>query len=47
MVDATKIAKLRAKALSTGYPQEAAIFERKATELTAQHGIAGACTSRA
>jgi hypothetical protein len=42
MVDATKIAKLRAKALSTGYPEEAAMFERKAAELTAQHGIAEA-----
>jgi hypothetical protein len=39
MVDATKIAKLRAKAQSTSYPQEAAMFERKAADLMAQHGI--------
>ncbi|HEY5261157.1 MAG TPA: HTH domain-containing protein [Solirubrobacteraceae bacterium] len=47
MVDATKIAKLRAKALSTGYPQEAAMFERKASELAAHHGIADADIKRA
>jgi hypothetical protein len=39
MTDATKIAKLRAKALSTTYPQEAAMFERKARELMDRHGI--------
>jgi hypothetical protein len=47
MVDATKIAKLRAKAMSTGYPEEAAMFERKASELAAQHGIADADIERA
>ncbi len=35
MVDAMKIAKLRAKAISTGFPEEAAMFERKASELAA------------
>lgn len=39
MTDATKIAKLRAKALSTTYPQEAAMFERKARELMDRHSI--------
>lgn len=37
MVDATKIAKLRAKAMSTAYPAEAAMFERKARELMDRH----------
>jgi hypothetical protein len=39
MVDAAKIAKLRAKALSTGYPEEAKALERKASDLMEQHGI--------
>jgi hypothetical protein len=47
MVDAMKIAKLRAKAISTGYPQEAAMFQRKASELAAQHGITEADIDRA
>jgi hypothetical protein len=47
MVDAMKIAKLRAKAMSTGYPEEAAMFERKASELAAAHGIADADIERA
>jgi hypothetical protein len=47
MVDATKIAKLRAKAMSTGFPEEAAMFERKASELAAEHGIADADIERA
>ena len=47
MVDAMKIAKLRAKAMSTGYPHEAAMFERKASELAAQHGIADTHIERA
>jgi hypothetical protein len=47
MVDAMKIAKLRAKAISTGYPQEAAMFQRKAAVLAAQHGIADADIDRA
>jgi hypothetical protein len=47
MVDAMKVAKLRAKAMSTGYPEEAAMFERKASELAAQHGIAAADIERA
>lgn len=47
MVDAMKIAKLRAKAMSTSYPQEAAMFERKASELAAANGIADADIERA
>ena len=47
MVDAMKIAKLRAKAMSTGFPEEAAMFERKASELAAEHGIADADIERA
>lgn len=39
MVDAAKIAKLRAKALSTGYAEEAKALERKASDLMEQHGI--------
>jgi hypothetical protein len=41
MVDATKIAKLRAKALSTGYPEEAEAL-RKASDLMKQHAISEA-----
>lgn len=47
MVDAVKIAKLRAKAMSTSYPEEAAMFARKAGELATQHGIAEADIERA
>ena len=47
MVDAMKIAKLRAKAISTSYPQEAAMFDRKAGELAAANGIADADIERA
>jgi HB1/ASXL restriction endonuclease-like protein with HTH domain/uncharacterized protein DUF2786 len=47
MVDAMKIAKLRAKAMSTSYPQEAAMFERKASELATANGIAVADIERA
>lgn len=47
MVDAMKIAKLRAKAMSTSYPEEAAMFNRKAGELATQHGIAEADIQRA
>jgi HB1, ASXL, restriction endonuclease HTH domain/Protein of unknown function (DUF2786) len=47
MVDAMKIAKLRAKAMSTSYPEEAAMFNRKAGELATQHGIAEADIERA
>lgn len=39
MVDAAKIAKLRAKAMSTAYPEEAKSFKRKANDLMEQHGI--------
>jgi hypothetical protein len=38
MVDATKIAKLRAKTMNTGFQEETTIFERKARELAAEHG---------
>lgn len=47
MVDAMKIAKLRAKAMSTSYPQEAAMFDRKARELAEANGIADADIERA
>ena len=47
MTDATKIAKLRAKALSTTYPQEAAMFERKARELMDRHGISEGAVAQA
>lgn len=47
MVDAMKIAKLRAKAMSTSYPQEAAMFDRKARELAEANGIAEADIERA
>lgn len=47
MVDAMKIAKLRAKAMSTSYPQEAAMFDRKARELADANGIADADIERA
>jgi hypothetical protein len=47
MTDATKIAKLRAKALSTTYPHEAAMFERKARELMDRHAISEAAVARA
>jgi len=39
MVDAAKIAKLRAKAMSTTYPDEAESFKRKAADLMKQHAI--------
>jgi hypothetical protein len=47
MVDADKIAKLRAKAMSTGYPEEAKAFERKAHELMAAHGVSEDAVQRA
>ncbi len=47
MVDAMKIAKLRAKAKSTSYPEEAAMFDRKASEFAAANGIADADIERA
>jgi hypothetical protein len=47
MTDATKIAKLRAKALSTTYPQEAAMFERKARELMDRHSISESAVAQA
>jgi len=47
MTDATKIAKLRAKALSTTYPQEAAMFERKARELMDRHGVSEGAVAQA
>jgi hypothetical protein len=47
MTDATKIAKLRAKALSTTYPQEAAMFERKARELMDRHSISEGAVAHA
>ena len=47
MTDATKIAKLRAKALSTTYPQEAAMFERKARELMDRHSISEGAVAQA
>ncbi|MHB1837678.1 MAG: hypothetical protein ACYCXW_22260 [Solirubrobacteraceae bacterium] len=46
MVDAMKIAK-RAKAMSTGYPEEAAMFDRKVRELAAANRIASADIERA
>jgi hypothetical protein len=47
MVDAMKIAKLRAKAMSIVYPQEATMFDRKARELAEANGIADADIERA
>ena len=47
MVDAAKIAKLRAKAMSTAYPEEAKAFERKAGDLMAEHGISEQAVQRA
>lgn len=47
MTDASKIAKLRAKALSTTYPQEAAMFERKARELMDRHKISEGAVAQA
>jgi hypothetical protein len=47
MTDANKIAKLRAKAISTTYRQEAAMFERKARELMDRHGISEHAVARA
>jgi HB1, ASXL, restriction endonuclease HTH domain/Protein of unknown function (DUF2786) len=47
MVDASKIAKLRAKAMSTAYPEEAAAFERKAIDLMERNGISEEAVQRA
>lgn len=47
MVDAAKIAKLRAKAMSTTYPDEAESFKRKAADLMKQHEISEQAVQRA
>jgi hypothetical protein len=47
MVDARKIAKLRAKAQSTAYPAEAESFRRKAHALMQRHGIREEAVQRA
>jgi hypothetical protein len=47
MVNAAKIAKLRAKAMSTAFPEEAKALERKASDLMGRHGISEEAVQRA